>query len=633
MATPHLSVIDTIIVAVYITAIFCVGMYAWCQQRKHSTKQAESYFLASRDVLWPAVGATLFSSNIGAEHFVGLSGSAAKSGIAVGAWEWTAPILLLIQGYFVAPIYISSKCVTTPEYLEYRFNRIVRVYNAFITLVIYIFVVISSTLYAGSVILNTVIGWGLYSSSIALIFATGIYVVLGGLRAVVYTENVQTIILIIGGLLLMGYSLNAVGGMQGMYDKYQSYPEEYRSEYMHIFRPLDDEEWPWLGVTFGIIVQSYYYWNGNHLIIQRVLSSKSSLHAKYGAIMASALKILPVWIMCIPGICAVLLYPEEFTNHKSTEYDRAYPMLVLRILPQGLVGLVVAAMLSALMSSLAAVYNSAATIITNDIVKLILKDRRISDTKLVFIGRVSACVFVCISLLWLPMIQKGQKELFAYTQAVSAYIQNPLSVIYFFGHFWDRANIYGAYACIITGFIVGFVRFIMYFFVTDYCNHTVFCSMNFLYFGMLMWLLCAVLLVMVSLLTAKPTNQQINGLTYHSRQRKDDGDIKHNVELALEQKMRQDRSHPAIEMQPSPKQSKSGSNDKGFVEFVDDGNSGKDNKKDSDSPRDIVVVHHGCCYKFLYLVGDVNNDNWIYLANIFCVLSSIGLLACWIAFF
>eukprot|EP01083_Nonionella_stella_P162849 535018_1 len=226
----QLSTIDTIVVVVYLAIICLVGLYAWYQQRNQSTHLASSYFLASRDVLWLAVGATLFSSNIGAEHFVGLSGSAAKSGIAVGAYEWTAPIILLILGYFVAPIYISSKCVTTPEYLEYRFNRVVRVYNAFITLLIYIFVVISSTLYAGVVILNTVLGWGLYSSSIALIFATGIYVVLGGLRAVVYTENVQTVILIIGGLLLMGYSLHEVGGLSGMYDKYQLYDDYQESE-------------------------------------------------------------------------------------------------------------------------------------------------------------------------------------------------------------------------------------------------------------------------------------------------------------------------------------------------------------------------------------------------------------------
>ena len=160
----NLSTFDTLIVIVYIGGIFSVGMYAWWYQRKQSSNQAESYFLASKSVVWLAVGATLFSSNIGAEHFVGLSGSAAKSGMAVGSYEWTAPILLLIQGYFVAPIYISSKIMTTPEYLELRFNRIVRIYNAFITLVIYIFVVISSTLYAGAVILNTILGWSYISA-------------------------------------------------------------------------------------------------------------------------------------------------------------------------------------------------------------------------------------------------------------------------------------------------------------------------------------------------------------------------------------------------------------------------------------------------------------------------------------
>eukprot|EP01083_Nonionella_stella_P188461 694735_1 len=602
----QLSTIDTIVVVVYLAIICLVGLYAWYQQRNQSTHLASSYFLASRDVLWLAVGATLFSSNIGAEHFVGLSGSAAKSGIAVGAYEWTAPIILLI--------------------LEYRFNRVVRVYNAFITLLIYIFVVISSTLYAGCVILNTVLGWGLYSSSIALIFATGIYVVLGGLRAVVYTENVQTVILIIGGLLLMGYSLHEVGGLSGMYDKYQLYPEQYRSEYMHLFRPLDDEEWPWIGITFGILAQSYYYWCGNHLLIQRVLSSKSPLHAKYGAIAASMLKILPVWMMCIPGICAVLLYPEEFANHNNTEYDRAYPMLVLRILPKGLIGLVVAAMLSALMSSLAAVYNSAATIITNDLYKLLFNNTTFSDTKLVLIGRVSACVFICISLLWLPMIQNGQKELFAYTQAVSAYIQNPLSVIYLFGHFWDRANVYGAYCCIIAGFVAGFARFMMSFVVTEYCDHTIFCRMNFLYFGMLMWLVCVALMVVVSLSTEKPTNAQIHGLTYASIKR-----IERARQIQKKTPLKTKIGSDDIELRTSSSKCKQHQ----FMELMDDISIETDEKDSlSDSEAVIVADHgHGWCYRFMHLEGDTTNTKWSRYANICTAVSLSALAVCWIAFF
>ena len=597
-------------------------MYAWIYQRKQSRNEAESYFMASKSVLWLAVGATLFSSNIGAEHFVGLSGSAAKSGMAVGAWEWTAPILLLIQGYFVAPIYISSGVTTTPEYLELRFNRIIRIYNAFITLIIYIFVVISSTLYAGSVILNTILGWSLYLSSISLIVATGCYVVLGGLRAVVYTENVQTIVLIIGGLLCMAYSLREVGGLSGIYDKYDQFPSKYRSQYMHLFRSWDDKDWPWPGITLGIVVQSYYYWCGNHLLIQRVLSAKSALHAKFGAITASFLKILPVFIMCIPGICAVLLYPEEFQNNDIHEYDRAYPMLVLRVLPNGLTGLVVAAMLSALMSSLAAVYNSASTIITNDIYKLIFSNTTINETKLVFIGRVSACVFICISLLWLPMIQNGKNELFAYTQAVSAYIQNPLSVIYFLGTFWNRANVKGAYCAIILGFIAGFIRFILSFVITEYCDHTIFCSMNFIYFGMTIWIICTLIMIVVSLLTEKPPNEKIDGLTYWTYKK-----IKRqNMNDALSSENNE------IEMQLKPQ--KDVNTKKEFVELIDETESNEiDSNQSIEEEMILIEQHHGKCCSLIHLVGDEDNSSWNRLANILTVISLLSLIVCWIIFF
>eukprot|EP01084_Bolivina_argentea_P044121 81228_1 len=637
----NLSAIDTIIVLAYIGCIFCVGMYAWWYQRQQQTKQAESYFLASRDVLWLAVGATLFSSNIGAEHFVGLAGTSAKSGIAVGAYEWTAPLLLLIQGYLVAGVYISSNIVTTPEYLEYRFNRIVRVYNAFITLVIYIFVVISSTLYAGAVILNTILGWSLYVSSIALILATGIYVVLGGLRAVVYTENVQTIILICGGLILMGYSFKEVGGLHGIYAKKDLFPVDFRSDYMHLFRPANDSEWPWPGITVGIIVQSYYYWCGNHLLIQRVLSSKSALHARYGAVLATFLKILPVWMMCIPGICAVLLYPDEFSKGDASEYDRAYPMMVLRILPTGLKGLVVAAMLSALMSSLAAVYNSAATIITNDIYKLMFVNVKMSDAKLVLIGRISACVFVCISLLWLPMIQNGNNALFEYTQAVSAYIQNPLSVVYCLGTFWNRANVFGAYCCIIIGAVLGFTRFIINFGFPNYCNKTLFCSMHFLYFGILLVSICTTVMIIGSLITKKPPEDKVNGLTYWTmtgkKRRKTTNII--NVDENTEALLAEDSHEDNIDMgyQPTQRVSAIGMAKLSHISNPTDDEIQYDENVDEIEQIDNIDDNdnHRCgiCWDFVHLTDDVQNKRWNLIVNIAAVISMLCLLAMWIIFF
>ena len=515
--THTLSWIDTTLVISYLCCIFFVGIYAWWDnykiKKQSSHQHAESYFLASRNVLWLSVAATLFSSNIGAEHFVGLAGTAASTGITVGAFEWTAPYMLWIMAYFLSDLYILSGVVTTPEYLELRYNRKVRVYNAIMTLFIYVFVVISTTLYAGSVILETVVGWNLWTSSLSLIIATGIYVTLGGLKAVVWTENIQTCILLIGGTIVFIFSLIKVDGISGLRTFYENIQDTEKRDNMHMFRSWEDVDWPWPGICFGIFCNSYYYWNGQHLIVQRILAAKSPLHAKNGAMVTALLKILPVFIMVIPGMCAVKLYPEEFENGTSNEYDRAYPLMVINILPKGLIGIVIASMLSALMSSLAAVYNSASTIIVNDIYKLY--DPNISDSKSVKLGRIGACLFVVFSVLWLPSIQNNESELFIYTQEVISYTNAPLSVVYVFGHFWNRANVYGAYVALGLGFLFGIPRFVFGIILENkYCEN-VFCKSNYLYFALFLAVVCSAGLIVASLLTEKPDwERQIDGLTY-----------------------------------------------------------------------------------------------------------------------
>ena len=261
----QLSVVDSVIVVLYLVLIFSVGIYAFIQQYRMKKKSVESYFLAGKDIVWMPVAATIFSSNIGAEHFVGMAGTAAQSGIAVSTYEWTAPILLWILGYFVCHIYIPSNIVTTPEYIEKRYNKKIRIIVAIITLLLFILKTIATTIYSGSVILKQVIGWDIYTSSILLIVATGIYVTLGGLKAVIYTENIQTVILIIGGLIVCVYSLDAVGGINGLRNHYKN------DNNMHLIRSYKDEEWPWIGLIFTPILQSYFYWCGNHLLIQKVL--------------------------------------------------------------------------------------------------------------------------------------------------------------------------------------------------------------------------------------------------------------------------------------------------------------------------------------------------------------------------
>ena len=274
--TTEISTVDLVIVVVYVACIFAVGIYAYIVARNEKTKdKAEQYFLASRDTTWIPVAFTIFSSNIGAEHFIGLAGTGAKDGIAVGIFEWSAPFALFVMAYFVSEIYLSANIVTTPEYLEMRYNRKIRIYNALIMLFIFIFTVISATLYAGSVILDTVFGWNMWFSSIVLISITGIYVILGGLRAVIYTENVQAVVLLCGGILVGIMGLNEVGGWSGIKEYYNGIG---KNIYLHMARPANDPDWPWPGVYLVVPLQGYYYWTCNQMLVQRVLSAKSQLH-------------------------------------------------------------------------------------------------------------------------------------------------------------------------------------------------------------------------------------------------------------------------------------------------------------------------------------------------------------------
>ena len=409
-------------------------------------------------------------------------------------------------------------------------------------------------------------------------------------------------------------------------------------------------------------------------MIQRVLSSKSALHAKYSAISASMIKTLSVWLMCIPGICAVLLYPDKFKDQTASEYDAAYPMMVINVLPKGLIGLVVAAMLSALMSSLAAVYNSAATIITNDIYKILFAKTKLSDAKLVFIGRISACVFICISLLWLPVIEHGESELFSYTKAVSAYIQNPLAVVYCFGTFWDRANIYGAYSAIIIGFIVGFTRFIMSFGAGDYCETTWFCYVNFLYFGLVLSGVCVLAMIIGSLLTKPPSKEKISGLTYWSivkrkEKRISSKDVEGKTAALLAsdglKKENKNRMSTEIEMEYEPRKSSVGYPEISTSKLSNPALEEDEEDDDDDDVTqlslqptkqsqigEILVSKNNvdyreyeeeelednqnhkceCCWNFIYLKGDVKDPKWNKIANVLTVIAMVVVISMVIVF-
>src|SRR5215470_14473282 len=341
-----LAPIDIAIIAVYFAIVFGIGFYF---SRKERT--SEGYFLAGRDIGWFFVGASLFVSNISTEHFIGLSGTGASSGLAVGHFEWLACLILLILGWVFVPFYLRSNVFTMPQFLERRFSRQCAVYLAGISIIAYIFTKISVQLYAASVVLERVAGWSLWKTAVVLVIATGIYTVAGGLAAVIYTDTVQTLILITGAVALTVIGLTRVGGLGHLRTMVPP-------SYFHMIKPATDSAFPWTGIFFGAPILGIWYWCTDQVIVQRVLSAKNEANAKAGTIFAGFLKILPVFILVLPGLIALALYRDLFKfgpDGQVLNGDIAYPTLIVNLLPSGLVGLMIAALLAALMGAMSSV--------------------------------------------------------------------------------------------------------------------------------------------------------------------------------------------------------------------------------------------------------------------------------------
>src|SRR5690242_7458062 len=496
-----LTGIDIAIIAVYFVVIFAIGFY-FARKERTST----DYFLASRNVGWFAIGASLFVSNISTEHFIGLAGSGASSGLAVGSFEWLACLILLVLGWVFVPFYLRSNVFTMPEFLERRFSRSCAVYLASISIIAYIFTKISVQLYAASVVLERVVGWPLWKTALVLVIATGIYTIAGGLAAVIYTDMVQTMILIVGAVLLTLIGMHRVGGLEQL-------RAAVPAGYFHMIKPASDPAFPWTGIFFGAPILGIWYWCTDQVIVQRVLSARDEGHAKAGTIFAGFLKILPVFMLVLPGIIAYALYPEQVAKP-----DFAYPTLVLNLLPVGLVGLVMAALLAAAMGAMSSVFNSASTLATLDFYKKIRPQA--SERQLVNFGRVATAFMVLLGLLWVPFIHYISSQLYIYLQSVQAYISPPIAACFVLGILWPRLNGSGAITSLLTGFVLGATRFIL-----ELADHAAggqftspvarwFIDMNFLHYAIFMFVVCSIVLVGVSLVTPAPDRKKLAGLTF-----------------------------------------------------------------------------------------------------------------------
>ncbi len=496
----QLAPIDWILIALYFTAIF--GVAWWAAGRKSGTHRSSSgYFLAGRNVGWFVVGTALFASNIGSEHLVGLAGTGFDSGVAVGQFEVLASLILLVLGWLFVPFYLRSGVYTMPEFLERRYSPAARWYLAVISVVGYVLTKISVTLYAGGIVYEVLLGGSFLTGAIVIVVATGIYTVLGGLRAVLYTEMLQTILLIGGAVLVTAIGLSRLGGVGALIAASEP----------GTFEMWRNPSFPWTGILLGAPILGVWYWCTDQFIVQWVLSANGIDHARRGTIFGGFLKLLPLFIFVIPGVIAAALV--KTGQIQIARADHALPELIRTLLPVGIRGLVMAGFLAALMSSLAAVFNSCSTLITWDIYRKLRPDA--SERRLVVVGKLATLLLVGLGVLWIPLMKYISGQLYVYLQSVQAYISPPIAAVFLLGVFWKRVNGAGAIASLGTGFVLGAARLFLEL-AKGSLNGPLhwYADINFLHFAALLFAICTGVLIAVSLLTPRQPDEQLAGLTF-----------------------------------------------------------------------------------------------------------------------
>lgn len=495
--------IDWLIIALYFTLIFVVAFYATWKERRGRETSAD-YFLAGRNTGWFIIGASLFASNIGSEHLVGLAGTGAASGIAVAQFEILAAFMLLLLGWVFAPFYLRSGVYTMPEFLERRYSPATRWYLAVVSIIGYVLTKISVTIAAGGIVFEALMGIDFWTGALVVVLATGVYTIFGGLRAVLITDMLQMFVLIGGAVAVLFIGLEAVGGWGEM-------TAVAGPGFMELWKPSDDPSFPWTGILIGAPILGLWYWCTDQFIVQRVLAARDLGEARRGTIFAGFLKLLPLFIFVIPGVIAYVLVQQG--QIVLDDPDQALPVLVGTLLPVGLRGLVVAGLLAALMSSLSSVFNSTSTLITWDIYKKLRPDA--SEARLVWVGRISTGVLVVFGLLWIPLMSLISGTLYEYIQSVQSYIAPPIAAVFLVGVFWSRINALGAMTSLVVGFVLGMGRLVAELNkgALDGLLFT-FADINFLHFAGLLFAVCTGVMVVVSLLSAPPPRAQIEGLTY-----------------------------------------------------------------------------------------------------------------------
>ena len=510
--------LDWIVLGIYFLILIVVAVWVALQRNKNT----EDYFLAGRNVGWFVIGASIFASNIGSEHVVGLAGTGFSSGTPLAHYELHAWIVLLL-GWLFLPFYMRSGAFTMPEFLEKRFDSRSRWFLSVFSLFAYVLTKVSVTIYAGGIVVSELLNLDFWIGAIGIVVFTGIYTIIGGLKAVVYTETLQTVVLILGSVIITYLGFQEVGG----WNELTKTVTEVSPDHFNMWRPMNDPDFPWTGLLIGGTIVGIWYWCTDQYIVQRTLAANNIMIGRRGAIFGAYLKLLPILIFLIPGIIAYALTlqnPEMFNVIDSNgieRADRAFPMLVTTLLPVGIKGLVAGGLMAALMSSLASVFNSCSTIFTIDIYKKIKPEK--SEKYLVNIGKIATLVIVVLGIAWIPIMEKiGGGVMYQYLQNVQAYIGPPVTAVFLLGILWKRINAQASIVTLSAGLVLLIVRLSSeIYFQSEISSGLVvdsiffeLATINFSHMAIFIFVFSALLCVTVSILTDEPDYSRIKGLSF-----------------------------------------------------------------------------------------------------------------------
>ncbi|MBR5149304.1 MAG: sodium:solute symporter [Bacteroidaceae bacterium] len=526
-----MALLDWIVIGIFTLAL--IGIVVWVTRQKQN--DSADYFLGGRDATWIAIGASIFASNIGSEHLIGLAGSGASSGMAMAHWEiqgW----MILILGWVFVPFYERSMVLTMPEFLERRYNPASRTLLSLISLISYVMTKVAVTVYAGGLVFQQVFGieklWGIdffWIAAIGLVLITALYTIFGGMKSVLYTSVLQTPILLLGSLIILVLGLKELGGWNQMMEICSATVVNEQGDTMvNLIRSNEDPNFPWLGALIGSSIIGFWYWCTDQFIVQRVLSGKDEREARRGTIFGAYLKLLPVFLFLIPGMIAFALHQQSlaeagqgflpFLANGNHNADAAFPTLVAKLLPAGVKGLVVCGILAALMSSLASLFNSSAMLFTIDFYKRFKPET--PEKKLVVIGQIATVVIVALGILWIPVMRSVGDVLYTYLQDVQSVLAPGIAAAFLLGICWKRTSAQGGMWGLISGMIIGLTRLgakVYYSNVaeaSDSLFKSLFYDMNWLFFCGWMLLVCCIIVVVVSLCTKAPSEEKIKGLVF-----------------------------------------------------------------------------------------------------------------------